>query len=191
MAQLLTFMNKRRRPWRFCCSRPGVTRISRLQIIVPFGNGDMRTFLIALLIASLCRTQPGFCKTPDTLVFEDVTVVPMDKERTLPHKGASSAAWISTSRKVLAGSISLVSFGRIREVHFYPHQFRSHLSAHPPGQESDHFGSGIRNKVCRSGVSVNATTTGEPGKPAPQLAGSVSGTKNIKCGRQCPSPSLK
>jgi hypothetical protein len=49
---------------------------------------------------------------------------------------------------------------------------------------SDHLATATRNTVCRSGVSVNATTTGEPGKPEPQLAGSVSGTKNIRCGRQ-------
>lgn len=46
----------------------------------------MRTFLIALVIASLFSTQTGFCKTPDPLVFEDVTVVPMDKEQDLPHR---------------------------------------------------------------------------------------------------------
>jgi hypothetical protein len=56
---------------------------------------------------------------------------------------------------------------------------------------SDHWATGIRNRVCRSGVSVKATTTGEPGNPAPQLAGSVSGTKNIGWGCQCPSRSLK
>lgn len=32
------------------------------------------------------QNAPGFCKTPDTLVFEDVTVAPMDKERTPPHR---------------------------------------------------------------------------------------------------------
>jgi hypothetical protein len=56
---------------------------------------------------------------------------------------------------------------------------------------SDHLATGIRNTVSRSGASVNAPTTGEPGKPVPQLAGSVSGTKNIRCGRQCPCRSLK
>lgn len=58
-------------------------------------------------------------------------------------------------------------------------------------EPSDHLGTGITKTVCRSGASLNAMTTGEPGKPAPQLAGSMSGTKNIRCGRQCPSRSLK
>jgi len=46
----------------------------------------MRTFLITLVVTSFLGAQPGFCRTPDTLVFDDVTVLPMDKEETLPHR---------------------------------------------------------------------------------------------------------
>ncbi len=54
---------------------------------------------------------------------------------------------------------------------------------------SDHLVTGTRNMVIPS-VPLNAIT-GEPGKPAPQAAGSVRGAKNIRWGCQCPSLSLK
>lgn len=47
---------------------------------------NMRTFLIALVVTSFLGAQSSFCQTHDTLVFEDVTVVPMDKVETLPHR---------------------------------------------------------------------------------------------------------
>src|SRR5258705_8294615 len=56
---------------------------------------------------------------------------------------------------------------------------------------SDHWPTGIRNTLSRFGVSLTPKTTGDPGKPAPHAAGSVSGTKNIRWGCQCPPRSLK
>src|SRR5258708_3417779 len=55
---------------------------------------------------------------------------------------------------------------------------------------SDHWPTGTKNTVSRPGMSLNPIT-GEPGKPAPQAVGSVSGRKNIRWGCQCPSRSLK
>jgi len=45
----------------------------------------MRTFLIALVVIHL-GPQLGICQTPDVLVIRNVTVVPMDKAGTLPHR---------------------------------------------------------------------------------------------------------
>jgi hypothetical protein len=60
------------------------------------------------------------------------------------------------------------------------------LSSGTEGVPSDHRLSGIRNTVERSsGCSI--PRIGEAGKPAPQDFGSVSGVKNIRCGRQGPT----
>jgi hypothetical protein len=48
--------------------------------------GNMRTFFIVLALSLFVSAQPSLCQTPGTLVFEDVTVIPMDKEETLPHR---------------------------------------------------------------------------------------------------------
>jgi hypothetical protein len=45
----------------------------------------MKTFLIALVVIHL-GPQLGICQTPDILVIRNVTVVPMDKAGTLPHR---------------------------------------------------------------------------------------------------------
>jgi hypothetical protein len=47
---------------------------------------NMRTVLITLAVTSFLAAQPSFCQTPGTLVFEDVTVIPMEKEEILPHR---------------------------------------------------------------------------------------------------------
>lgn len=39
-----------------------------------------------LAVTSFLGAPPSFCQAPGTLVFEDVTVIPMDKEETLPHR---------------------------------------------------------------------------------------------------------
>jgi len=46
---------------------------------------SMRTFLIALAVIPF-GTQLGICQTPDILVIRNVTVVPMDKAGSLPHR---------------------------------------------------------------------------------------------------------
>lgn len=65
-------------------------------------------------------------------------------------------------------------------------QCSSALSAVP----SDHLVTGTKKRVKRSSTSLTPMT-GEPGKPAPQAAGSVSGAKNIRWGCQWPPRSLK
>lgn len=51
---------------------------------------------------------------------------------------------------------------------------------------SDQRPTGTRNTVRRSSGFLNAII-GEPGRSAPQILGSISRVKNIKCGSQCPS----
>src|SRR4030095_10519878 len=58
------------------------------------------------------------------------------------------------------------------------------------GVPSDHCSTGSR-KTVKCSASLRKPITGEPTKPAPQFLGSGSDRKNIKCGRQCPSRSLR
>ena len=67
---------------------------------------------------------------------------------------------------------------------------QSTVSSYGGNPRSDHFETGTRNTVTRS-VASGAPIIGDPGTSAPQAFASVSGTKNIKCGCQRPSRSLR
>ena len=101
------------------------------------------------------------------------------------------------SRNLLKGWASLrpISFIRGFEA-IYPSPFgiTCRMTTQCPSKESevpsDHLPTGIINTVIRSGTSWSARM-GEPGRSAPQAAASVGGRKNIRCGCQRPSRSLK